>query len=1048
MTAGQQSAMSHSMGDLLSFPRQAAYQDVAQSGAILNQRVAEMSFYHNQLLDRGFPRIDLEEYYFARQDPFSVSRRGACSTVCPVDEREYARRPSTPTISPMCHSKPRMPLICPVISITSDNAESSVIYQDESDESDDRIAEEDEGSLEQNEIAKSKLNYSSDSFNSFERITTPPKEYATPAKDYKNSPNLLAKPLTFNRNFFDNIPYIDQSDDVNLAGTSECTRGKSDNSNLGNSEKCAHAHSTNRQILNAGKSNFESEDTHGYLNSSSINTRLLSANKSTLSVEDATIESYCIKESRPNRFSRPQNANNSAECNTLNVDEQYEDKLDNVSNSEDCANESSSTINEDCTSGRIDLERDTEGGIGISTPKMYTIMPELHLDLSGLNSDVSSDESKTEKCWKSPEEVRLGCGRVAALAKHFSKLGDAGLIRFKSTKLTDSRQFLSEPDIMTSEEGSKQLCVPRYAKEYKSDSDLVRETNDDRRVVDSVARRNIILLDVETNGDFAIEECKLGHCGAKRITVAKIPSLNDNTEQQTNNNVEKSLSLAIDEDYNVDIIKGASKNLLGTENNATCAKIKDDDVAIDNKSHITVDVANCKKTSTKDVSVYKDSSSKLSLEEQRAIVEQLEQFSNLDNSDAPLFIPEPSIQVPLAASTNNEMSACSDFTRLALTNQEEISSRRRRRRSLNTDNNLQRVKQDTTESSAFSFSQPSVHSPSPSRSSVVPSLSNVANRPLSTDDNRSQLQHRLKNSKSYFFIDISSTKNRSNDSCLENLSKLPSTNACTTQPTDKFNIMRVRIARPICSSEDNLIDAAIYEKKRVKEARRYGFGKLTRSCDSILNDKFLPDFTNQTQPTEIGRKDINSPHEFRDKLKSKFKDKTRWHRHRSLEELKLRKGLKKKDSVHVPSNQNAQVRRRFSKFCDKLNVENREETRNCRSLEELRSYERDSLINSPSKTPTFDIGKSDWIPPKRLCTKHTNYNRSRGSAIELSRENETKDMEQNEWRFERKSQSELDISRQKSESEREGWSFREIGTLRYDGQSALRKLPHTTCYAY
>ena len=58
----------------------------------------------------------------------------------------------------------------------------------------------------------------------------------------------------------------------------------------------------------------------------------------------------------------------------------------------------------------------------------------LNLDLSNIKDDEPSSECinnriKQSKCWKSPEEVRLGCGRVAALAKHFSHLGDSGLIR-------------------------------------------------------------------------------------------------------------------------------------------------------------------------------------------------------------------------------------------------------------------------------------------------------------------------------------------------------------------------------------------------------------------------------------------------------------------------------------------------------------------------------------------------------------------------------------------------------------------------------------------
>ena len=58
----------------------------------------------------------------------------------------------------------------------------------------------------------------------------------------------------------------------------------------------------------------------------------------------------------------------------------------------------------------------------------------LNLDLSSIKDDTSDDgdnNAKVSKCWKSPEEVRLGNGRVAALTKHFANLGDNGLIRMK-----------------------------------------------------------------------------------------------------------------------------------------------------------------------------------------------------------------------------------------------------------------------------------------------------------------------------------------------------------------------------------------------------------------------------------------------------------------------------------------------------------------------------------------------------------------------------------------------------------------------------------------
>jgi hypothetical protein len=60
------------------------------------------------------------------------------------------------------------------------------------------------------------------------------------------------------------------------------------------------------------------------------------------------------------------------------------------------------------------------------------IMSMLNLDLSTLLEHPSNvSDIKQSKCWKSPEEVRLGYGRVAALAKHFSRLGDSGPIRIR-----------------------------------------------------------------------------------------------------------------------------------------------------------------------------------------------------------------------------------------------------------------------------------------------------------------------------------------------------------------------------------------------------------------------------------------------------------------------------------------------------------------------------------------------------------------------------------------------------------------------------------------
>ncbi|XP_025158931.1 uncharacterized protein LOC105186790 isoform X3 [Harpegnathos saltator] len=1016
--AAGQPATSHSMGDLLSLPKQTACQDVAQPGAIPSQRFLEASFYRNQL-DRGFPRLDLEEYHSARQDPFSVlHQRSAYSTISYpvdefrgfVDEREYLCRPSTPTVSPVRPPKPRTPLYCPLISITSDNAVSSVIYQDESDESDDKIIEEDEGIAEQGRIATdNRSSYSVDAINPFERITTPPEEYAAPMTDGKRSS------LTFDKNFFDTIPYIDQTDDINLAETSECVQGTSCNSNLKGAHKRTDRQS--HQALNVVESNYEL---------GACSNLYLSPSRSTLSVEDQVITpDNTVVESSQDNFSHLQipSANNSTE-RELDINEQYEDRLDDISNSEDCADESSSTINDDFASSRAD--RSTEDGI--STPKMYTIMPELHLDLSGLNSDVSSDESKTEKCWKSPEEVRLGCGRVAALAKHFSKLGDAGLIRFKSTKLTDSRQFVSEPDIMTPEKSNERSRhEPWRVKEYKSDSNLTRDIDDDSRI-GSVARRNVILVDVETDGNFAIQGCKLHHCGAKRVTVARFPSLSDSTGQIAVTDVGKSVALTEIENYD-----DASNN----ESNNQVAGIEDHQVAATDKNELQAPES--KNPLAKNVSV-KNSSSKLSLQEQQVIVEQLEQFSNLDNADAPLFIPERDVELVPSKDENNETSAPDNTARLNVTDQSEVMPQEKLPSLINISDNPQKTEQDeASDSSSSSSTLASVRSPSSSHSSVVLSFSNVAKSSLSPEDSESQVHQRCgKHPKSCLFIDIShsSVKNRSNDSSLESPSMLPPrASACTRSSAHDNNILRVRIARPLCSSEDNLIGAAIYSKEETDlqiAERRGESAKLTRSCENILSSKFLADPVGREWPSGSLRKDVDSSHKSCcDRLNSESKKRTRWYRHRSLEELKSKRASSWQD--HCTSVRTDEIQRLGRPAGDKSALEDREELRRDgrRSLEELRSRRESREQDSPILVT--EVQRPDWMP-KRLRRKRVSCDRLRGSALELSRENEARDEEP------RKSQSELDVSRRKSDSERDGWSFREISSLK-DGDRSHASRP-------
>lgn len=1061
-TTNSQPATSHSMGDLLSFPKQAPCQDSVQPGAIPSC-IVETFPYYNQI-DRGFSRVNVDECCSTRQDPFPIfHQRGVHPDVysvdtfrCVVDEKEHVYRPSTPNISPVHLPRPRMS--CPLISITSDNEISSIIYQNESDESDDKIIEEEESNMEQGGAA---TNASTDALNPFERITTPPQEYAgvtKKGKDYKHS--LLTQPLTFDRNLFDAIPYIDQTDDINYTESSEyvlvepsnkcehCIKaGCDDNFNRKDSQKRINVDCNRKETLSVPECSFG-------LDMRSNPNFSFPANKSVLFIKDATAGSDSVTESKSDDLLRLQDVDNTIK-DTLNIDDQYEDKLDDISNSEDCADESNSTINDECVSSRAD--RDAEGEI--STPKMYTIMPELHLDLSGLNSDVSSDESKTEKCWKSPEEVRLGCGRVAALAKHFSKLGDAGLIKFKSTKLNGSRQFVSEPNIITPDKSDEHLHRPCHAqKEYKSDSDLTREGDENSRICSAERRNNIILVDVEADGDFAIEECRFHHCGARRVTIARIP-----VNEQVTIDTKDGPILAMDENHDKNIIGGKNESLVGTKNIAptkienTCNSDKDQ-VFLDIKKDTTfadnntvIDDGKSKVSLTMEsrnnVEVFPvrkvntvDSSSKLSLEQQQVIAEQLEQFSNLDNTDAPLFIPEQDTVQSSAVSTvneNNVASAFNDSTPSNLTNQLEAASREKLSSLIDTDNNFQKMKK------ALSSSLPSVHSPSPSHSSIVLSLSNVAKSSLSSEDIRSH-QFCGKHSKC-LFIDIShpAAKSCSNGNFSDSPLFPRHTNA-HSRLSDKLNVLRMRIARPLCNSESNLIGAAIYGREETERAIDFHdkSTKLTRSCESILNNKFLSDSDDRMRSSENLCEDLDSSRKFCNRLILSPKKSMRWHRHRSLEELKSKKSLKNRDdSMNSISIQTVEAQTKFGKFFgDKLDLKNREITRWNRhlSLEDLdskrESREQDRRMNLDR---TAEIQRSDWMSKKKFRAKRKNYDRLKDRPFKLTRENETKDVER--LRAERKSRSEFDISRRKSDSERDGWSFREISSLK-DDRSVLRKL--------
>ncbi|XP_043275722.1 uncharacterized protein cno isoform X2 [Venturia canescens] len=232
----------------------------------------------------------------------------------------------------------------------------------------------------------------------------------------------------------------------------------------------------------------------------------------------------------------------------------------NVTEPEDDSNESSESVD-----SRI--EPSSEEKEELNSTKMRDIMPELNLDLSGLNSDVSSDDSNVrEKCWRSPDEVRLGCGRVAALAKHFSKLGEAGLIKFKSIKLSASRQFVSEPDIASPRSPEISGHKRSNRKEYKSEGDLSKA---DKSIATTPEKEwSMILLDIQTKNELDM-----------RVLYEKTDGLDESKVQC---------------EEGVDDAPGELKK----------------------------------------------SSSKLSLAEQQEIIQQLKEFANLDNADAPLFIPE------------------------------------------------------------------------------------------------------------------------------------------------------------------------------------------------------------------------------------------------------------------------------------------------------------------------------------------------------------------------------------------------------------------------
>lgn len=120
---------------------------------------------------------------------------------------------------------------------------------------------------------------------------------------------------------------------------------------------------------------------------------------------------------------------------------QSDDKIDEEEGEEDSA-AGGETI---CYNVGYECHKDyTE--ISVSTSNMHRVIPDLKIDLSELNCDMPCDELNVEKPGDD-DDVPVGCGRVIALAKHFSELCDDDFNNLKTKKINSMRQFLSEQDI-------------------------------------------------------------------------------------------------------------------------------------------------------------------------------------------------------------------------------------------------------------------------------------------------------------------------------------------------------------------------------------------------------------------------------------------------------------------------------------------------------------------------------------------------------------------------------------------------------------------------
>nr|XP_012152229.1 PREDICTED: uncharacterized protein LOC105664049 [Megachile rotundata] len=231
-------------------------------------------------------------------------------------------------------------------------------------------------------------------------------------------------------------------------------------------------------------------------------------------------------------------------------------------------------------------EGQTEDALLTSTADVT--MLELNLDLSGLDndtsnnvsSDLSSDFSSVHgsyKCWKSPEEVRLGCGRVAALARYFSKLDEIESIirdksRSRSRDLQDYRRFVSEPDF-TSIEMSE-----------LGEADEIDETGDIGKIDETDS-------EMRHRGRNRRRRSRLSRLVDKRCR-SELDMRNDSNERRVK-----------------DICWSAGK------------------LTLENSSTDTVDDNEREKESPTN-----DKKRKLSLAEQRRVIEQLEEMSNLEGT--------------------------------------------------------------------------------------------------------------------------------------------------------------------------------------------------------------------------------------------------------------------------------------------------------------------------------------------------------------------------------------------------------------------------------